>query len=75
MRLNGVCFTLAAPVVSAAYVAQLLHHVRATGEAFLTPTRYADTPGMRAAFSNWQTEAADVDRVWQALLTLVEQLG
>ncbi|WP_046246485.1 pyridoxal phosphate-dependent decarboxylase family protein [Hymenobacter terrenus] len=67
VRLNVVCFTLAGPAPSTERIKQLLDRVRDSGEAFLTPTRYADTTGMRAAFSNWRTEAADVDRVWRAL--------
>jgi glutamate/tyrosine decarboxylase-like PLP-dependent enzyme len=67
VRLNVVCFTLAEPHPSPAAVQLLLDRVRDSGEAFLTPTHYAGTPGMRAAFSNWRTEMADVQRVWTAL--------
>lgn len=67
VRLNVVCFTLAEPNPSPAAVQLLLDRVRDSGEAFLTPTRYAGTPGMRAAFSNWRTEMADVQRIWTAL--------
>ncbi len=73
VRLNVVCFTLAAADPSAAAVAHLLARLRDSGEAFLTPTRYANTAGMRAAFSNWRTEAADVARVWDALLAAAAQ--
>ena len=67
VRLNVVCFTLAEADPSAVAVQHLLRRLRDSGEAFLTPTRYANTAGMRAAFSNWRTEAADVERVWAAL--------
>lgn len=52
VRLNVVCFTLAEADPSTAAVKQLLDRLRNSGEAFLTPTRYADTAGIRAAFSN-----------------------
>ena len=75
VRLNVVCFTLAGPAPSVATIKQFLDHLRDTGEPFLTPTHYNNTPGIRAAFSNWRTEAADVARVWQALNASVEKLG
>ncbi|MEV4147795.1 hypothetical protein AB0J40_29295 [Amycolatopsis sp. NPDC049691] len=37
------------------------------GTTFLTPTVYDGRPALRAAFSNWRTTAADVDRVFAAL--------
>ncbi|WP_433323320.1 pyridoxal phosphate-dependent decarboxylase family protein [Spirillospora sp. CA-294931] len=39
-------------------------------EAFLTPTVYEGVPALRAAFSNWRTTLADVDRVYAALSAL-----
>ncbi len=69
VRLNVVCFTLAGPAApTAADVARLLAYVRDSGETFLTPTQFAGVPGLRAAFSNWRTETADVPRVAKALL-------
>ena len=68
VTLNVVCFTLAGPPApTAAAIARLLAHVQASGEAFLTPTFFAGEPGIRAAFSNWRTEAPDVPRVARAL--------
>ncbi|WP_406176756.1 hypothetical protein [Streptomyces sp. NBC_00996] len=43
------------------------HAVAASGEAFVTPTFYAGTHALRAAFSNWRTSEADTDRVFEAL--------
>ncbi|MEU5892411.1 pyridoxal-dependent decarboxylase [Streptomyces sp. NPDC047461] len=62
VRLNVVCFTLADDPTQER-VDALARAVAATGEAFVTPTVYGGTPGLRAAFSNWRTSAADVDRI------------
>ena len=62
VRLNVVCFTLADDPTQQR-VDALARAVAATGEAFVTPTVYDGTPGLRAAFSNWRTSAADVDRI------------
>ncbi|MFJ4183873.1 pyridoxal phosphate-dependent decarboxylase family protein [Kitasatospora sp. NPDC089509] len=64
VRLNVVCFTLAedpTPERLAALAARI------SDQAFLTPTRYAGLPALRAAFSNWRTTAADVRRTADAL--------
>ncbi|MER5640096.1 pyridoxal-dependent decarboxylase [Kitasatospora sp. NPDC002227] len=71
VRLNVVCFTLAAdptPERLAALAAEL------APEAFLTPTRYAGQPALRAAFSNWRTTEADVRRTAAALERAVRRL-
>ncbi|GHG92654.1 hypothetical protein Srubr_32090 [Streptomyces rubradiris] len=65
VRLNVVCFTLAADP-SEERVARLARVVAASGEAFVTPTVYDGVPGPRAAFSNWRTTEADTDRVPRA---------
>jgi glutamate/tyrosine decarboxylase-like PLP-dependent enzyme len=67
VRMNVVCFTFNETEVSAAAVKELLTKLRQDGRVFLTPTVYRDTPGFRAAFSNWRTTAADVSLAWQAL--------
>nr|BFE81932.1 hypothetical protein GCM10020093_045330 [Planobispora longispora] len=60
VRLNVVCFTLAeAPE----RVGELVTAITESGEAFLTPTVYDGVPALRAAFSNWRTTEADVERV------------
>ncbi len=66
VRLNVVCFTLAGDA-PAERVADFLARVRAGGEVFLTPTTYAGRPAVRAAFSNWRTTTADVERAWAAM--------
>ncbi|WP_043724249.1 pyridoxal-dependent decarboxylase [Kutzneria sp. 744] len=62
VRLNVVCFT---PVDR--QVPEVLDALSRSGEAFLTPTVYQGVPAIRAAFSNWRTTMADVDRVCRAL--------
>lgn len=66
VRLNVVCFTLAGET-DAERVSGFLTRVRADGEVFLTPTTYAGRPAIRAAFSNWRTTLADVERAWTAI--------
>ncbi|MFH8387342.1 pyridoxal phosphate-dependent decarboxylase family protein [Kitasatospora sp. NPDC018058] len=72
VRLNVVCFTLAAdptPERLAALATEL------SGETFLTPTRYAGVPALRAAFSSWRTTEEDVNRTAAALAEAVRKLG
>ncbi|MEV4804399.1 pyridoxal-dependent decarboxylase [Nonomuraea sp. NPDC049421] len=64
VRLNVVCFTLADAPERAGEVARA---VAESGEAFVTTTEYAGVPALRAAFSNWRTTEADVDRAAKAL--------
>ncbi|GGS67346.1 aspartate aminotransferase family protein [Planobispora rosea] len=64
VRLNVVCFTLAeAPERTG----DLVTAITESGEAFLTPTVYDGVPALRAAFSNWRTTEADVERVAKLL--------
>lgn len=72
VRLNVVCFTLAKTPTPARLTAL---REAAGPEVFVTPTRYAGTPALRAAFSNWRTTQADVRRVAQALHAAVKELG
>ncbi len=66
VRLNVVCFTLADQPTQER-VNTLAQAVAASGEAFLTPTVYGGVPALRAAFSNWRTSEADVERVLAAV--------
>ncbi|EQC27206.1 hypothetical protein SDRG_15008 [Saprolegnia diclina VS20] len=73
VRLNIVLFTFVnEAAANEASMLDLLQRLRDTGEAFMTPTCYDGTWAMRAAFSNWQTTAADVDRVFAALRRVVD---
>lgn len=69
--LNVVCFTLAGEV-DEARVQRFLKRVREDGRAFLTGTVLDGVPGCRAAFSNWRTEAADVEETFAALVAAAE---
>jgi len=50
---------------------QVADAVTASGETFLTPTLLDGMPALRAAFSNWRTTSADVDRVYRAIANAV----
>src|SRR5258705_2269773 len=64
VRLNVVCFT---PADAPERIGELTQAIIDSGTAFLTPTVYDGVPALRAAFSNWRTTEADVDRVVTAL--------
>ncbi|MDH2392496.1 pyridoxal-dependent decarboxylase [Streptomyces sp. HNM0663] len=64
VRLNVVCFTLTEDPTPER-LAALADACRQ--EVFMTPTVYAGTPALRAAFSNWRTADADVPRIAAAL--------
>jgi glutamate/tyrosine decarboxylase-like PLP-dependent enzyme len=66
VRLNVVCFTLAEEPTQERIDA-VIREVAERGTTFLTPTVYDGVPGLRAAFSNWRTTAADVERVFAEL--------
>lgn len=68
VRMNVVAFTLAGPPASHAEILALLDRLRDGGVTYLTPTTLWGEEGVRAAFSNWRTTAADVERAWAALV-------
>ncbi|OJJ16597.1 hypothetical protein BKI52_32295 [marine bacterium AO1-C] len=75
-RLNVVCFTLknhTAELVTQEQIKSFLNHLASTGEVFLSPTVYEGTPAIRAAFSNWRTQEADVQQAWETLQTIYDQ--
>ncbi|MDX1416422.1 MAG: pyridoxal-dependent decarboxylase [Candidatus Promineifilaceae bacterium] len=69
VNLNVTCFTLAGEP-SLEDVQQFLAKLRDDGRVYLTPTLFKGKPAIRAAFSNWLTELADVDICWEALLQM-----
>ncbi|MGJ6964604.1 pyridoxal phosphate-dependent decarboxylase family protein [Streptosporangium sp. G11] len=69
VRLNVVCFTLASSPTPGR-IEELAAAITASGEAFLTPTVYEGVPALRAAFSNWRTTEADVERVAKLLASV-----
>ncbi|MFV0319696.1 MAG: pyridoxal phosphate-dependent decarboxylase family protein [Microbacterium sp.] len=66
VRLNVVCFTLADDPTPER-VDEVVAALAASGEGFVSKTVYDGVPALRAAFSNWRTTPADVDRVASAL--------
>ncbi|MFG2006126.1 pyridoxal phosphate-dependent decarboxylase family protein [Spirillospora sp. NPDC048911] len=66
VHLNVACFTLADDPTPAA-INKITQDLAAAGTTFLTPTVYAGTPALRAAFSNWRTTDADVERIAKEL--------
>ncbi|MGS2641902.1 pyridoxal-dependent decarboxylase [Streptosporangium sp. LJ11] len=70
VRLNVVCFTLASSPTQAR-IGEVVDAITASGEAFLTPTVHEGVPALRAAFSNWRTTEADVERVAKVLQEVV----
>lgn len=72
VRLNVVCFTLADDPTPARLTAL---REAAGAEVFVTPTVYAGTPALRAAFSNWRTTHTDVRRAAEALGTAAREIA
>lgn len=66
VRLNVVCFSLREDP-SEARVQRFVQAVRDGGEVFVTPTVLDGRWAVRAAFSNWRTREADVERAAAAL--------
>ncbi|MFZ5971407.1 MAG: pyridoxal phosphate-dependent decarboxylase family protein [Bacteroidota bacterium] len=60
VRMNVVCFTLKEADRTSENIKRFLERVRDDGRVFFTPTVYKGTPAVRAAFSNWLTQEADV---------------
>jgi len=56
VRLNTVCFALKDETKADEFLIRL----NATGKVFMTPTVYNGIKGIRAAFVNWRTSAADI---------------
>ncbi len=66
VRMNVVCFTLQGDV-SQDRIEQYVVRLRNDGRVYLTPTRFSGVPALRAAFSNWRTQAKDIEIAWQAM--------
>ncbi|KAF0682806.1 Aste57867_25105 [Aphanomyces stellatus] len=71
VRLNIVLFAAGEKYQDEAAVLALLARLTATGEAFMTPTVFQGQWAIRAAFSNWRTTDADVDRIYNALVSVL----
>lgn len=58
--------------VNAARVQAYVAAVRDRGETFVSPTCYAGSWGLRAAFSNWRTGEEDVERAFASLVAALD---
>ncbi|MEU8140445.1 pyridoxal-dependent decarboxylase [Nonomuraea sp. NPDC048901] len=71
VRLNVVCFTLAADPTAERLAAL---GERLAGEAFFTPTVLDGVPALRAAFTNWLTTESDVHHLAECLRAAVRHI-
>jgi glutamate/tyrosine decarboxylase-like PLP-dependent enzyme len=56
-----------------AFTDRIMADILASGEAFFTGTTWRGRRAMRVSVSNWQTSAADVDRVFQCVSKVLEK--
>jgi glutamate/tyrosine decarboxylase-like PLP-dependent enzyme len=69
VRMNVVCFAL-----NDQQNTLFLEQLNAHGEVFMTPTALHGQAGIRAAFSNWRTQESDLERIWTAIQSTLNQL-
>lgn len=69
-RLNTVCFSLR----EEHSVSDFLHKLNATGKVFMTATVYNGKKGIRAAFVNFRTKAADIELATTEMLKILTEL-
>jgi glutamate/tyrosine decarboxylase-like PLP-dependent enzyme len=67
VRMNVVCFTLKEASLTFERIQLFLKAVRDDGRIFFTPTLYKGIPAIRAAISNWQTSAEDIELTLKVL--------
>lgn len=72
VRLNTVCFTLTN--ANSDKVTLFLNALNTTGKVFMTPTRFNNHNGIRAALVNWRTQATDVELVWSKMNKILDDL-
>jgi len=70
VRLNTVCFTL----TDENRVPDFLNKLNEGGKVFMTPTFYNGKKGIRAAFVNWRTTAADIELATTAMCEILTEL-
>jgi glutamate/tyrosine decarboxylase-like PLP-dependent enzyme len=70
VRMNVVCFTFRKNGITLDDIRNFLAQVRDDGQVFFTPTSYKGVPAIRAAISNWQTSANDVDLGFKVLVKI-----
>ena len=69
VRMNVVCFAL-----SNHQNTLFLEQLNANGEVFMTPTVLHGQAGIRAAFGNWRTQTADLERIWVSIQHTLNQM-
>ena len=74
VRLNGVCFSLAAEIRSPAALQKYQKALQRSGAVFLTPTIYQGIPALRASITNWRTAPADLELAWAAMRELAGEV-
>ena len=71
VRLNTVCFTLVTDKEEK--IVSFLQQLNDTGKVFMTATMYNGHKGIRAAFVNWRTTAADTDMVTAIMQSIIDK--
>jgi glutamate/tyrosine decarboxylase-like PLP-dependent enzyme len=66
VRLNTVCFSLTIETAPE-QLHSFLQMLTKQGRVFMTPTVYKGSTGIRAAFVNWRTTAADIEMIWEEM--------
>lgn len=77
VRLNVACFTFKLAndqVAEQTHIKRFLALLAVTGEVFMSPTFYKGQFAIRAAFSNWRTQTADVEKAWELLQQTYNQM-
>lgn len=72
VRLNTVCFTLSG-TDNQEKVKPFLRKLNDTGQVFMTPTKYNDKIGIRAAFVNWRTTEEDIKLVTELMRKIINE--
>lgn len=70
IRLNTVCFSLS----NEHLVSDFLNKLNTTGKVFMTTTFYNGKKGIRAAFVNFRTTAADIELAKSEMLQILTEL-
>jgi glutamate/tyrosine decarboxylase-like PLP-dependent enzyme len=72
VRLNTVCFTLNG-TENQEKVKPFLIKLNETGKVFMTPTKYNNKIGIRAAFVNWRTTETDIKLVTDLMKKIINE--
>lgn len=76
VNFNVVCFTLEGPTDTlSASIKTFLSAITADGRVYFTPSALNGIPCIRAAFSNWQTQAADLVIIQEAMEAIIVSIS